>query len=142
MYNRNQKEGLDLRIGIDITDVGRIKKMLEKYPMMRHRIFTDEEIRHCEKRGHSKAESYAALWSVREAAGKALGIGFGGASWKDASVHYGDCGEPDLILSGVFKNRAESLGIKSMAVSLTHERSAAAAVVIMTEGEKNDYHNS
>lgn len=131
-----------MRIGIDITDVERMKKMLQKHPLMRQRIFTGEEIRHCEKRGRRRAESYAALWSVREAAGKALGIGLGGASWKDASLSYGSRGEPVLVLSGTFKKRADLLGIESTAVSLTHEKSAAAAVVIMTGGEKNDCCNS
>ena len=79
-------------------------------------------------------ESMAALWAVREAAGKALGIGFFRSGWQDAYVSWSEYGAPILHLKGNFKKRADELGITDMAVSITHEDGMAAAVVIMTGG--------
>lgn len=121
-----------MRVGLDISAVGRWEKILCDRPDLLTRVFTEEEIAHANKKGMGKAASYAALWAAREAAGKALGTGFAGASWKDAFVSFDDSGAPHLHLSGLFQERAESLGVHDMALSISHETEWAAAVVIMT----------
>lgn len=118
-------------VGIDLSGADRWERLLTRFPKMRERIFTAAEIRHCEARGRRKFSSYAALWAVREAAGKALGIGIFGSGWRDASLTWSEAGAPRLLLSGNFEKRAAALGITETAVSVSHERGMAAAVVVM-----------
>lgn len=73
-------------VGVDLVKIDRWERILEKFPARAEKIFTAEEIAHCEKKGKKRAESYAALWGAREAAGKALGIGIFGSAWQDAFV--------------------------------------------------------
>ncbi len=98
-------------VGVDMVKIARWEKILEKYPKRIEKIFTEEEIAHCEKKGKKRAESYAALWGAREAAGKALGIGIFGSAWQDAYVTWGEYGAPVLHLQGTFAKRAEALGV-------------------------------
>ncbi len=118
-------------VGVDMVKIARWEKILEKYPKRIEKIFTVEEIAHCEKKGKKRAESYAALWGAREAAGKALGIGIFGSAWQDAYVTWGEYGAPVLHLQGTFAKRAEALGIGEMAISISHEDDLAITVVVM-----------
>ncbi len=118
-------------VGVDMVKIARWEKILEKYPKRIEKIFTEEEIAHCEKKGKNRAESYAALWGAREAAGKALGIGIFGSAWQDAYVTWGEYGAPVLHLQGTFAKRAEALGIGEMAISISHEDDLAITVVVM-----------
>ena len=118
-------------VGVDMVNIARWEKILEKYPKRIEKIFTEEEIAHCEKKGKKRAESYAALWGAREAAGKALGIGIFGSAWQDAYVTWGEYGAPVLHLQGTFAKRAEALGISEMAISISHEDDLAITVVVM-----------
>ena len=136
VYNKNNRRCAEMRIGVDVEEVIRIAKAIERIPEFRSRIFTEEEIAHCEKRGKKRAESYAALWAAREAAGKALGTGFAGAQWKDAHVRHTESGAPELCLEGELRKKADELGIHHISMSLTHEHSCAVAVVVMT-GERS-----
>lgn len=127
-------------VGVDLVRVSRWEEMIEKHPKRLARIFTPEEIEHCEKKGKTKAESYAALWAVREAAGKAMGIGIFGSSWKDAWVSWSKWGAPVLHLEGTFKKRAEHLGVTDMSVSISHDGGVSCAVVVMAGGSY-DFNN-
>ncbi len=118
-------------VGVDMVKIARWEKILERYPKRIAKIFTEEEIAHCEKKGKKRAESYAALWGAREAAGKALGIGIFGSAWQDAYVTWGEYGAPVLHLQGTFAKRAEALGISEMAISISHEDDLAITVVVM-----------
>ncbi len=118
-------------VGVDMVKISRWEKILEKYPKRIEKIFTAEEIAHCEKKGKKRAESYAALWGAREAAGKALGIGIFGSAWQDAYVTWGEYGAPELHLAGTFAERAKALGISELAISISHEDELAITVVVM-----------
>jgi len=67
---------------------------------------------------------------VKEAVAKALGLGIGKVHWKEIETLQDETGRPFVNLSGKAKERAEELGIKRWAVSLSHTRSMAIAVVI------------
>ena len=121
-------------VGVDLVKIARWERILEKFPRRTEKIFTEEEIAHCEKKGEKRAESYAALWGAREAAGKALGIGIFGSAWQDAYVTWGEWGQPMLHLAGTFAKRAEELGITEMSISISHEEEMAITVVVMAEG--------
>lgn len=130
-----------MRVGLDLVKVDRWERILSRFPRRAASIFTEEEIAHCEGKGVHRAESYAALWAVREAAGKALGIGIFGSAWQDAHLTWTKWGAPVLHLSGTFARRAEELGVTGMSVSISHEGGMAAAVVVM-QGGNDDTDNS
>lgn len=129
-------------VGIDLVKTERWERLLTKFPKRAEAIFTDAEIAHCEAKKAHKWESFAALWAVREAAGKALGIGIFGSAWRDAHVTWTKWGAPILHLEGTFARQAEQLGITEMAVSISHEAGVAAAVVVMQGGKDGNQNSS
>ena len=67
---------------------------------------------------------------------KALGTGLsGGGSWLEIETLPDGMGKPELTLSGAFGSLAESLGVSSIHVSLTHAQDYAAAQVLLWKGE-------
>ena len=142
LYNRNVRAGgsgsegdLMLFVGVDLVKIERWERILEKFPARAEKIFTPDEIAHCEKKGKKRAESYAALWGAREAAGKALGIGIFGSAWQDAYVTWSKWGAPELHLKGTFEKRARELGVTEMSISISHEDHMSIAVVVMAGGK-------
>ncbi len=122
-------------VGIDMVKAARWERILEKFPRRAEKIFTAAEIAHCDAKGVHRAESYAALWAVREAAGKAMGIGIFGSAFRDAHVTWTKWGAPILHLEGQFARRAKMLGVTSMAVSISHDDGLSCAVVVMKGGK-------
>lgn len=118
-------------VGVDLVKIERWEKIIKKYPNRIKKIFTKEEIEHCEKKGIKKAQSYAALWGAREATGKALGIGMKGAMWQDAYVTWTELGAPQLHIKGEFKKRADEMGITQMTMSISHEDNLSITVVVL-----------
>ena len=118
-------------IGLDLVKVTRWQRICEKFPGRLEKIFTEEERNHCNTKGKRSADSYAALWAVREAAGKALGTGILGSGFGDAYLTWTEWGMPQLHLQGKLQERAEMLGITDIAVSISHEDGMAVAVVVM-----------
>ena len=118
-------------IGLDLVKVTRWQRICEKFPGRLEKIFTEEERNHCDTKGKRSADSYAALWAVREAAGKALGPGILGSGFGDAYLTWTEWGMPQLHLQGKLQERAETLGVTDIAVSVSHEDGMAAAVVVM-----------
>lgn len=112
-------------LGVDIVDVGRIARLLERRPRFVTRIFSPEEIAYCDGSGR-RAECYAARWAAREACAKALG-GIPGGRWQEIRVVRGDDGAVTLDLEGTARARAHQVGAERLLVSFAHERGAAVA---------------
>ena len=112
-------------VGVDICDVGRMRRALERHPSMPSRVFTEEEVAYCETKA-APAECYAGRFAAREAVIKALG-GVRGGRWKDISVARAPSGAPGVMLTGAAKARADVLGIERLLISFAHERDAAVA---------------
>ena len=91
--------------GIDIVDIRRIKKTIDKYNLkFKKRCFRLEEINKSESRLKS-AESYAKRYAAKEACAKALGTGLArGVFWKDIEVKNNKYGKPYLCLHNNAKN--------------------------------------
>jgi holo-[acyl-carrier protein] synthase len=115
-------------IGVDVVEVDRIRKLLESRPGFRDRVFTSSEIVDCQNEA-DPTPCYAARWAAREAATKALG-GIPGRSWHDIAIRRGPEGEPHLSLAGTAQRRAEEVGASQILVSISHERSLAAAFCV------------
>jgi holo-[acyl-carrier protein] synthase len=118
-------------MGIDIAEVPRIRAVIEsqKERFLR-RVYTLEEVAYCEQ-FKNKYERYAGRFAVKEAAMKALGTGWSrGVRWVDVEVIRVRGGKPTLALKGEAKNIADRLGVKNIAVSITHTEEQAIAQVI------------
>ena len=123
-------------IGIDVIENARIAGSLERFPeRFVSRIYTDREKEYCQGCARP-AIHYAARFAAKEAAFKALGTGWAkGVHWKDVEVERLPSGQPILHLYGGALERATSLGASRFLVSLTHDQTNSAAVVIMESFE-------
>jgi holo-[acyl-carrier protein] synthase len=120
--------------GVDLAEVGRIQKALEDPRTgvrFRDRVFTPKEIAYCESRRRGKYESYAARFAAKEAVMKALGRGWGSqVCWLGIEVARATTGKPDIVLHGKTAQRAETMGIRRWALSITHTAEHGMASVI------------
>lgn len=118
-------------IGIDIEEVARVDDLLRRYgDRFVARIFTDGEAAYCRRR-RSPASHFAARFSAKEAAMKALGTGRSrGVLWRDIEVVRRG-GPPILVLHGGAKRRFDELGGSSTLLTLTHSRQYSVAQVIL-----------
>ena len=119
--------------GIDIIDIRRIKKTIDKYGnKFKKRCFSLNEINRSESKTNS-AESYAKRYAAKEACAKALGTGLArGVFWKDIEVVNNQYGKPFIKLHGkariIFKNMNKTSNTQ-IEVSLSDEKKYAIANV-------------
>jgi holo-[acyl-carrier protein] synthase len=118
-------------MGVDIAEVARIQAAIEKRGQaFLKRIYTQREIAYCEH-FRNKFERYAGRFAVKEAAMKALGTGWQhGVRWVDLEVVREKSGRPTLAINGQAGKIAARLGVKHIAVSITHTADQALAQVI------------
>ena len=118
-------------LGIDIAEIDRIEAAIRRYG--RHfvaRLFTPAEIEYCESH-RNRYERYAGRFAVKEAAMKALGTGWRrGVRGQDLEVVREAGGKPTLRLAGRAAEFAAALGVRHIAVSITHSGNTAMAQVI------------
>ena len=118
-------------IGIDVAEVKRIRAVIESQgARFLRRVFTPDEVAYCEQ-FKNKYERYAGRFAAKEAGMKALGTGWSrGVRWVDVEVvrHHG--ARPTLELKGEARKIADRLGVKRVAVSITHTVEQAIAQVI------------
>jgi holo-[acyl-carrier protein] synthase len=121
-----------LGIGTDLMEIPRIAQSIDRFgDRFLQRVFTPREILYCQRKKNA-AESFAARFAAKEAGAKALGTGIShGVSWLELEVAREPSGRPLLQLSGRAADRARSLGVTRVSLSLTHSRDTALAVVIM-----------
>ena len=122
-------------IGIDLVQVERLAKALRAHgTRFEERVYTDGERSDCNGRA-DRVQGLAARFAAKEACLKALGTGWsGGLSFRQVEVIRSPTGSPSLLLAGAAAERARTLGVRSIHLSLTHEPGVAAAVVVL-EGE-------
>lgn len=109
-------------VGIDVVDVARFARELERSPRLLGRIFTDDE-------RDLPVASLAARFAVKEAVGKALATP-GGLHWHDCWVPRSDGRPPELHVSGTVAARAALLGVARFHLSISHDAGIAAAMVV------------
>jgi holo-[acyl-carrier protein] synthase len=118
--------------GIDIAEVPRIGKSIERFGQrFLERIFTAGEIRYCDSKAN-RTERYAGRFAAKEAAMKALGTGWNhGVRWRDCEVTRKPGGRPTMVFHGKAAEFAASLGVKNVALSISHTEEQAIAQVIL-----------
>jgi holo-[acyl-carrier protein] synthase len=118
--------------GVDLCEVPRIEAAIARYGRrFLERIFTPREIAYADRKAN-RFERYAARFAAKEAGMKALGTGWrGGIAWRDFEVVNLPSGRPTLNFSGRAAEIAAKLGVQRVALSLTHTKEQALAMVIL-----------
>ena len=124
-------------LGTDIVEVERIKKMMADHgDHFLERVFTPDEIAHCQPRRES-APHYAGRWAAKEAVMKVLGTGFTTeVGWTDIEIAVKPSGQPYIRLHGSTKELAERLGITEILVTMSHTKNYATATAIGVREKK------
>lgn len=118
-------------VGVDMVEIGRVRKLIEQDRGFAQRIYTDREIAYCESK-FSRAQHYAARFTAKEAFFKALGTGFrDGMSWRDVEVENDRLGKPQLRLTGAALRQFRRRKLKKAILSLSHTREMAVALVVV-----------
>jgi holo-[acyl-carrier protein] synthase len=111
-------------IGLDLLEIDRLERALERHPRLAERVFTDAERDYAAARGRP-AQHLAARFCAKEAVAKAIGIE-GGWAFRDVEV-VATSGAPEVRLSG----RAAELAQGHVHISLTHTETTAGAVALV-----------
>ena len=121
--------------GIDLAEVDRIAAAIERFgDRFLRRVFTEAEMRYCDSKAN-RMERYAGRFAAKEAAMKAVGTGWrGGVAWTDFEVQREPGGKPTMSFHGKAAEFASKLGVKSVALSITHTKDMAMAMVILESG--------
>lgn len=110
-------------LGIDIVEIGRIRKIVSERKNFIRRVLSKSEIRYCEK-SRNRFERIAGRFAAKEAVIKALGAK--NLPLKHIQIENENTGRPGVKIPGkVFRNVEIMLSI-----SHTKDYAAAAAVAI------------
>jgi holo-[acyl-carrier protein] synthase len=114
-------------IGLDLLEIDRLERALERRPRLAERLFTDGERAYAAGRARP-GQHLAARFCAKEAVAKALAL----QSWsfRDVEVVSDGDGVPTVTLHGSAARRAQELGV-GVQVSLTHTGTNAGAVAIL-----------
>jgi holo-[acyl-carrier protein] synthase len=118
--------------GVDLAEVDRIREAIERHGRrFIDRIYTPAEIAYVERKAN-RYERYAARFAAKEAGMKAIGTGWKrGVRWQDFEVKNLPSGRPTLKFHGVAAKFADGLGVRNIALSITHTAVQAMAIVIL-----------
>ena len=114
---------------MDLVDVARFERVLLRTPAVATRLFSPEELDYAATLA-SPAATLAGRFAAKEAVMKALGVGIGAVDWADVAVLRKEGGAPELIVRGRAARLADSQGVASWQVSISHTDSVAAAVAV------------
>ena len=119
-------------VGVDVIEIDRIESAIDRWgERFFKRVYTPAERDHCRNR----TPELAARFAAKEAVMKALGTGIKGVGWRDIEVLPDPNGKPLVYLYGGARKKAEDLGLRDIAISLSHSRDYAVASVIGGSGE-------
>ena len=119
-------------LGVDIVEIARMRRILERTPRFRERVFSEDERAYCDATANPETH-YATRFAAKEAVVKALGTGFSrGIGVRDIEVRRNAKGRPIVALHGRAREVARELGVRELPVSLsfTHTDAVACAMAI------------
>lgn len=119
-------------IGTDIVKISRIAEGLERHgERFAEKILTDREMAEF-RRCSGSAAFLAKRFAAKEAAVKAMGLGFrDGVSMRHISVDHDAFGKPMLSFSGRAREFCDQRGVGEAFVSLSDEKEMAVAFVTL-----------
>ena len=117
-------------IGNDIIEIERIEKAISKEGF-KNKIYTQRELENIEKRGN-RTETYAGIFSAKEAISKAIGTGVREFSLTDLEILNDDLGKPYVVVSEkldkIIKSKKDDYQIE---ISISHSKKYATAMAII-----------
>ena len=117
-------------IGNDIIEIERIEKAISKEGF-KNKVYTERELENIIKRGN-RVETYAGIFSVKEAISKAIGTGVREFSLLDLEILNDDLGKPYVIVSEkvdkILKSKKDDYRIE---ISISHSKKYATAMAII-----------
>ncbi len=120
-------------IGVDIIEIDRVKKAVERTPRFLDRVFTSRELGYCMKKANPYP-SLAARFAAKEALRKLHPAFIAGVRFHDLEVLPGEDGRPQVYLHGEAEHRCRIEGIGEISISLSHSREQAIATAIAKKG--------
>jgi holo-[acyl-carrier protein] synthase len=112
-----------LGIGVDVVDIARFGRSLERTPPLKDRLFARTE-------RDLPLSSLAARFAAKEALIKASGDS-SGFTWHDMVVKSDLSRRPMLVTSGQVAVRLALLGVTTTHLSLSHDAGIASAFVVL-----------
>ena len=117
-------------IGNDIIEIERIEKAISK-ESFKNKVYTQRELENIEKRG-DRVETYAGIFSAKEAISKAIGTGVREFSLTDLEILNDDLGKPYVAVSEkldkIIKDKKEDYQIE---ISISHSKKYATAIAVI-----------
>jgi holo-[acyl-carrier protein] synthase len=113
--------------GIDLADIERVRRVLEKYPRFAQRCFTEHEQEYAFRFARPERR-LAARFAGKEAVMKSMGTGWRRIRWRDIEITGG--GKPTVNVTGTARSRADMLGVTGFEVTITHTDSDAMVFAI------------
>jgi holo-[acyl-carrier protein] synthase len=116
-----------VRLGVDLIEIERIRRALDRHAGFRERCFTEAERAYCDSKPNPP-QHYAARFAGKEAVGKAIGVGVY-FTWKEIEIVGRP--KPGVKLSGRTAAAAARIGAERVELSMTHSRDLAAAIAVV-----------
>ncbi|MDH2315453.1 holo-ACP synthase [Fusobacterium nucleatum] len=117
-------------IGNDIIEIERIEKAISKEGF-KNKVYTQKELENIKKRG-DRVETYAGIFSAKEAISKAIGTGVREFSLTDLEILNDDLGKPYVVVSKkldkIIKSKKEDYQIE---ISISHSKKYVIAMAII-----------
>ena len=119
-----------LDIGIDIVEIERIEKALQRNKRFLDKLFTKEEIDYFKSKG-LKTETIAGNFSAKEAISKALGTGIRNFNFKDIEILRDKKGKPIVKTYNNLREICIDYNVLEIKVSISHSKNYAVANAIV-----------
>ena len=117
-------------IGNDIIEIERVEKAISKEGFIA-KVYTQREIENIVKRGN-RTETYAGIFSAKEAISKAIGTGVREFALTDLEILNDDLGKPYVIVSDklkkIIQRKKENYQIE---IAISHSKKYATAIAII-----------
>lgn len=114
-------------LGVDLADISRVQRVFEKYPRFIDRCFTEHEKEYA-LRFANPSRRLAARFAGKEAVMKSMGTGWRRIRWTDIEITGG--GKPTVRMTGHAAERARTLGVTEVLVTITHTDDTAMVMAI------------
>lgn len=116
-------------VGVDVVEIERFRRSLDRTPSMRERIFVDGELDYVARKV-DPVPSLAARFAAREAVMKVMGLGLGAFGFHEVWVTVAPSGAPYLEFAGRARELAAERSITAWHLSLSHDGPVAVATAV------------
>lgn len=129
-------------IGIDIIEIERIKKSIEKFDhIFLNKIYTKTELDYCLSK-KNKYQHFAARFAAKEAIAKALATGWSkGFRWKDIDIYNEKSGMPNVKLHGNLRNFLGDDKLLKITMSHSENYVTCFAIIYANNNSQNSFEN-